>query len=263
MNRVAYVSYLQIVDQLDIQAGDKLFISSDVSKIAYTCRVHGEVFDGNLFIDSIIRRLGSKGTLIFPTFNWGFCRGIAFDYHQTKSETGVLSQIALKRSDFKRTRHPIYSFAVWGHDQEWMVNMENTDSFGPDSPFALLASRRFKNLFIDVDYDSSATFVIHCEQMAGVPYRYSKQFTAEYRDEFGVTTERTYSMYVRDLDQQVISKCNDMHSLYVTQGCAQEFHINDSSYVMLALHEAYDLVEQDIVHNRGRKIVMTNGQVGF
>ena len=43
-----------------------------------------------------------------------FCEGKDFDYKKTQSKCGLLSNIALKRDDFLRTKNPIYSFAVTG-----------------------------------------------------------------------------------------------------------------------------------------------------
>ena len=58
-------------------------------------------------------RLLEKRNILFPTFNWDFCKGKSFNYNNTRSMTGSLSNVALKRPDFKRSKNPIYSFAVW------------------------------------------------------------------------------------------------------------------------------------------------------
>ena len=64
-----YIPYEKIVDRLDIQQGDIIFISSDIKGLVWECREHGEKFDANIFIDSILNRIGGEGTLIFPTYN--------------------------------------------------------------------------------------------------------------------------------------------------------------------------------------------------
>ena len=70
-----YVSYLDIVSKLNIAQGDRIYVSSNILKWICTCRENNETFDANRFIDCLIEKIGPSGTLIFPTFFWGFCRG--------------------------------------------------------------------------------------------------------------------------------------------------------------------------------------------
>ena len=114
-------NFKDIISYIDIQKGDILCISSDITKLLAKCRENKEVFNPNLFIDIIKEKIGSKGTILFPTFNWDFCKGKKFDYYKTPSQVGALGNVALKRKDFRRTRHPVYSFAVSGYDQKYLL----------------------------------------------------------------------------------------------------------------------------------------------
>ena len=64
-------------------------------------------------LDAIIEKVGPEGTILIPCFNWDFCKGKKFNYLETPPQIGSLPKIAFKREDFKRTKHPIYSFLVW------------------------------------------------------------------------------------------------------------------------------------------------------
>lgn len=260
---MSYVSYLQIVNHIDIHRGDHILVSSDMSKLAYHCRKNGELFDGNLFIDTLMQKIGPTGTLVFPTYNWDFCKGIAFDYTKTKSAVGALTNIALERADFIRTKHPIYSFVVWGASQEVLCNLDNIGSFDAESPFHFFYQHDFKNLFIDVDYNHAATFVHYCEEKVGVPYRFHKPFSADYVDEFGVKSVRTYTMYVRNLDTPFEANYNAMHDAFVAHRCARETRINDSTFTLLDMHLVCDLVEQELLQHHGYSLVKINGKPGF
>lgn len=44
--------------------------------------------DFNDFIDGLLEEVGSEGTVVFPCYNWDFCKGLAFDYRTTPSKTG-------------------------------------------------------------------------------------------------------------------------------------------------------------------------------
>ena len=256
---MAYTSYRKIINELDIEKGDNLFISSDIVSLMLSCQMNNEVFDGNLFIRSITDKLGNEGTLVFPTYNWGFCKGMCYDYHKTKSKVGALTNIALKHPGFKRTKHPIYSFAVWGRHQAILCGFNNTSSFGADSPFAFFYNNHFKNLFIDVDYLYSSTFIHYCEEKIGVSYRFLKEFTSDYINENGIKNEKTYSMYVRRLDIRV-ENANNLHNAYLRNNAVKDYIINDILFRVLDMHKAYDLVDLDIKNNKSRSIAVYDGQ---
>ena len=148
MGDCRYISYLNIIDHLNIKKGEIILLSSDVIKLICVCRENNEIFNPNKFIDSIIDKIGIDGTLIFPTYNWDFCNGTTFDYNNNISKTGSLSNVALKRKDFTRTLHPIYSHAVYGRDREYLCSVNNKSAFGPDSLFAYLHEKKAKQIFI-------------------------------------------------------------------------------------------------------------------
>ena len=60
-------------------------------------------------------KIGNTGNLLFPTYNWSFCEGKEFDYKNTKSLCGTLSNIALQRKDFKRTKKKsdLFVYSLW------------------------------------------------------------------------------------------------------------------------------------------------------
>jgi len=183
-----------------IQSGDTVYVISDISLLAYIQVKNKEVFDGNKYIDILIEKIGNEGTLLFPTFNWDFCKGVPFDYHNTPSRTGHLSQLALKRADFKRTKHPIYSFAVWGKHTNDLVSLENINSWGIGSPFELIEILDAKCLVIGLGALAEFTGLHHIEKVIGVSFRQQKKFSGEYIDKNGVRKIKTYEMYVRNLE---------------------------------------------------------------
>ena len=109
-----YISYYKIIDELkEICRGDIVYVVSDILALSVKARENKERMDLNRFIDSIIDKVGKEGTILIPTFNWDFCKGETFDIRKTVSRTGALGNAALKRPDFKRSKHPLYSFMIW------------------------------------------------------------------------------------------------------------------------------------------------------
>lgn len=256
-----YISLRNLASNLGLKKGDKVYVTSDVKELLYCLMHHDDETDLSVLIDGIIDIIGEEGTLVFPTFNWSFCSGTPYDYYKTPCKTGSLGKIALKRNDFRRTQHPIYSFAVWGADQKIMCEMNNKSSFGNDSPFAFMVDNGYKNLFIDKDLQHSFVFVHYVEQSVGhIPYRYLKDFTAEYTDENGVTNVRTYDMNVRELDMDVENVIYAFEDEFIEKGIMNRFYINDIEYKIIELKDAYPIIAEDVRHNRSRRICSYIGQ---
>ena len=256
-----YIKLKQLADNLHINRGDNIFVTSDVKQLLYNLVSEGDDTDLNILIDGIINIIGEEGTLVFPTFNWDFCKGVPFDIKKTPCKTGSLGKIALKRDDFRRTKHPIYSFAVWGKGQDEMCRIDNHSSFGQDSPFTYMTEHGFKNLFIDKDLGHSFVYVHYCEEQTGkIPYRYLKDFTADYTDENGVTSKKTYAMNVRDLDLDVTNRIDDFEEEFISRGVMERFFINDIEYKLIDLKGAYPIITDDVRHNRSRRVCSYIGQ---
>ena len=174
----------KLFEKINIFKGDKVLFSSSILKLLIKYKNRNKKFVTNIIIDSLIEKIGPKETLLFPRFNWAFCKGEDFDYNRTKSLSGSLGNLAIKRKDFQRTKNPIYSFAVTGKDKEYICNLDHESCFGLNSPYGYLIENHGKNLFIDIDNKEAFTFVHVAEEAMGVGYRYFKNFFGNYIDKF-------------------------------------------------------------------------------
>ena len=258
-----YIKWEKIIDEIErIEVGDVIYLVSDVTKLALKALREKDCYDGNILLDKLIERIGEGGTLLIPTFNWDFCHGKGFDYNKTISQTGALGNVALKRKDFKRTRHPIYSFAVWGRDQDKLCSMQNTDAWGPDTPFSYMQEQRGKGLIIGLSDTHGLTSKLHIEQVVGVPYRYIKNFTAPYTDENGVTSERTYSMNVRDydMDPQYVEPQDVFSQILRNLNVLHTQMINGEPISTVLLYELEQIERIEIKCNKCRNLYTYKGQ---
>ena len=256
-----YIKLKDLAKYLHINRGDNIFVTSDVKQLLYSLVSNDDDTDLNMLIDGIIDIIGEEGTLVFPTFNWDFCKGIAFDIKKTACKTGSLGKIALKREDFRRTKHALYSFAVWGKGQDAMCSMTNKSSFGYDSPFTYMTENGFKNLFIDKDLGHSFVYVHYVEEQVGnIPYRYLKDFTADYIDEDGKVSKKTFAMNVRDLDLDVTNRIDVFEDEFIAASVMEKFSINDIEYKIVDLKGSFPIIAEDVRHNRSRKVCSYIGQ---
>ena len=261
---MAYISYLDLPKHWGLEKGDAVLLSSDIMQLTFTAMRNGERFDRDAFLQAILDTIGEEGTLLIPTFNWDFCHGVAFDYHKTPCKTGTLGTVALRNPAFRRTQHPLYSFAVAGHDQQLLCDMENISSFGADSPFGYLETHHGKNILINLHYTDCFTFVHHIEEMCGVnSYRFPKTFTGQYIDQNGKESTRSYSMLVRSyelyLETDLTLIGEKMEKPRVGDGtsgiqaaAARLITLNDIPFRIVDLAAAAPIIEDDIRHNASR-----------
>ena len=256
--------YIPLIDygkHMKIEKGDAILVSSDAKKMIWDAISNRSKTDLNQFIYGLINEVGTDGTVIFPTYNWDFCNGIPFDIKKTPCMTGSIGSTALKRKDFIRTKHPLYSFAVHGKLASTLANMNNLDAFGPDSPFAFFKENNIKNYVIDVSLQHCFTFVHYAEEQAGcVKHRYIKNFTAGYIDENGVLTQRTYSMFVRDLSMNVETTIDPIEHDLIDNKAEEVIQINNSEIKKINLKPTFEILMNDIKNNDSRKLCTYIGQ---
>lgn len=249
MNNFSENNFNKILDKLSIQSNDKVLVNSNILNLIARFK------DQNLpnkIINCLKNRISPGGTLLFPTYNWDFCKGKDFNFLKTKSNTGALSNLTLKMKDFKRTRNPIYSFSVYGKDKEKIATMKHFSCFGLNSPFGYLIKNQGKNLFIDLDYKEAFTFVHVAEEKIGVDYRYMKQFKGNYIDKNKNKKIQSFQMYVRktkEVSKTVINKKFD--NKLKKRGIFQQISFQKIKFSMIKIMPAYELMISDIKNKKG------------
>ena len=156
-------------------------------------------------LDSFLDLTYPNGTLVIPTFNFDFNDGADYDYYKTKSQMGVLTEIARNHPSAKRTLNPVYSFAVFGKESKLFDSIDNKSWYSKESPFAIIHNLNFKICIIDLRDRNSMTFAHYCEEYLQVPWKFYKKFTGKYTDKFKKTSLKEYKGYVRKLNEGVLT----------------------------------------------------------
>ena len=102
----------------------------------------------------------------------------------------------------------------------------------------------------------SMTFKHYVEQSVKVPYRYPKYFMGNYTDENGVTEERSYSMYVRDLSVELES--SQTNEFFNEGGAEKHTSFYDIKLYAIELGKAYELLKDDLLNNNGKNVYTFN-----
>jgi len=141
-----------------------IIIHSDIVSLAFNNfsleKLWQIIFDG----------LGNDKTFIFPTFT--FNRNKIWSYHESKSETGILSEYFRKNIATKRTVHPIHSVSIFGKNFKEIPNHNCSSSFGKGSIWEwLCTNKNVCNLSLGVKLDGGASICHFPEELIGVNYR--------------------------------------------------------------------------------------------
>lgn len=256
--------YENLISDIGIEKGDILDIASGLRCIVQYCHNHGMHFDGSRLLDALQEAVGADGTVMVRAFTWDFCEKIPFDIRQSSSQVGALGNIAMKREDFVRTKHPLYSWMVWGKHQEYLCGLENVSAFGEGTPFDFLYQNDAKLVRIGNLSVWSFTQRHHAEKIANLPFRFEKMFEGEYIDRNGVHSTRKYSMFVRHTDIEV--ELNDYSCIerdWKDTGVEIAKEWNGINCSTVRLREAMDYVYDDLIHNFGKKTLLINGKAGY
>ncbi|HED6757101.1 TPA: AAC(3) family N-acetyltransferase [Campylobacter coli] len=178
---------------------------------------------------------------------------MAYDILKSKSQTGALGNIALKRSDFRRTKHPIYSFAVVGKFQNELVVLENKGVFDSNSPFDFMYKNNAKMIIVNLPLQDSFTFVHYVEECLKVDYRFNKSFGALYTDKKGFVRLKTYDMFVQK--DGILTDVNGLESLFIKEGVMELKKFENLYIKKIDLSKAYEIIAKDIQSNQARNLM--------
>ncbi len=191
--------------------GDVLLVHSSIKNLLLILkREFGQLATPLDVYNSLRTAIGTSGTLVLPLFNFDFPKNKFFDINNTPSQMGALTEIGRLDPQSVRTGHPIYSFSVIGAKSNEFMNIDNISGYGPDSPFAKIKELGGKIAIIGLSDQHSMTSYHFVEEQNNVGYRYFKDFTGNYIDKNGLESEKTYKLYVRDLEKGVLTDVNRM-----------------------------------------------------
>lgn len=192
-----------------IESGDMVLIHSSIKRTLKHFKTNGLSITPLDIFHSFSEMVGSNGTLLFPLFNFQeFTEKAFFDFSNTPSQMGALTELVRNLPKSVRTGHPIYSFAVIGAKSYLFKDLDNKSAYGLDSPFSILDEHDGKIAILDLDDQHSMTFYHYVEEIKKVKYRYMKEFSGTYIDKEGNAKNKIYTMFVRDIENNVVTHVN-------------------------------------------------------
>lgn len=239
-----------------LKEGDLVLVHSSLKRLLFKLKDEfGELISPKLIYDSLIKTLGENGTLILPLYNFDFPNTKYFNFNETPSQMGALTEIGRNQTNAVRTGHPIYSFSVIGKLSNEFEGINNKSGYGKDSPFAKIKELNGKIAIIGLTDQNSMTSYHFVEEQNLVDYRYFKDFTGKYIDKNGNESIKTYSLFVRDLERGVKTDVNRMMD-YLWKINAYKGDKPDEGYGMRT-------IEFNDLYNETDKVIKSGNAINF
>jgi len=114
------------------------------------------------FIRTLMEILTPEGTLLMPTFTFAIYEGkqygAPFDYENSPSATGIVSETFRKMPDVYRSADPCHATAAWGKDAQWFVEAHHkVPTVSKNSPIGRLEQK--DGFILMVSCEDSVTFM--------------------------------------------------------------------------------------------------------
>jgi len=154
----------------------------------------------------------NNNTIILPTYNLKFPKLKMTGSSRNFITTGVMIKYILEKFNFKRTKKPMYNYALIGPNSRSIMRLKQTTAWGEDSVIGFLSNdTNTLGLGINTDLLSFSWVTIHCcEETLKVPYRFWKIFRGKNIDNGKKVHEKMYVRYLNkkpiDLKQKKILK---------------------------------------------------------
>lgn len=160
--------------EVGVKQGDVVLCHSNVPLLGYpeTGRSGSDMCKAVLNAFDTV--LGSRGTLVVPTFSYSYGKGKLFDVNKTPSSVGVFSEYVRRLPTALRSTDPMMSVAAKGRLAALLTNDVSNYSLGPGSFWERLCT--VGGTVCNINWHASSTLLHYVESACQVPHRYNKRF---------------------------------------------------------------------------------------
>ncbi len=232
--------FVQALAECGLRPGDTVFCHSNIGFFGLPAGGMNAANIRATIIDGFLELLGPKGTLAVPTFTYSFPRGEAFDWQQTPSTCGILTELVRQDPRALRSQDPCYSVAAIGAKARQLTENAPVNSFGPNCFFERLLE--LDGVICNLNFDAASTFIHYVERKLQVPYRYDKLFRGRFIDH-GQAQQRDSIIYVTDLSNALTTaEFEPFDQLAREQGLVKTARVGRGAVVTIRAHDTFELI---------------------
>lgn len=236
--------YLLALREIGIKAGDTVCIHSQLFGFGMPLCNKDILLD--MLCKIFMTIVGPEGTVIMPAFSYSFCKKEIYNIETTPSTVGLLTEHFRNYSGVKRTKHPIFSFSVWGKRQEEFLDI-CWDAFDlSSSVYGKMIQTNDKIVLFGAP--KGYTFYYLAEQAVGVKHRYFKNFDG-YIVENGKPYYQIVPYYVRHLDMKSAEDENTVDSFLAENNLIRTVNIGSGSIRLFKCKEVFEVLKNKVLEN--------------
>ncbi|CCQ73078.1 AAC(3) family N-acetyltransferase [Magnetospira sp. QH-2] len=218
---------------------DVIFLHTDISRIGPITGAKDRESTMNGYVDGLFKAVGPGGTVAALTASESYARhDTPYVHEQTPSEQGILTEHIRGMPGAVRSFHPLFSIAAVGPRAASLCGDVSYTGYGYDSPFDRL--HRMNALIVCLGVDLLAmSFVHHMEQRFGVPYGYTKEWSAPvFKD--GQRSNRRFFAFVRYLDAGIDYDFTRFQTDLLAAGLAKQASLGYGRVVAVRAADAFE-----------------------
>ena len=194
--------FSNILSKFNIKKGSNIYVGIDILMVAKYLKYQSKNLHdlADIFLKFLIKHVGKSGTIVIPVFNLDCVPSKKFDRKNSPGQSGMFGNLLLKKYYKYRTKHPMYSFLVFGKKSKKYMKVNNGNATGPDSLWKNFNDDRFDLITFGHHYVRSLTHIHYLEDLANINYRVNKIFKVKYKDFKKKIIEKNFSFFARKLD---------------------------------------------------------------
>ncbi len=224
--------------------GDDVFIHSNIGFFGKCDDAKNSKELAECFYHSISDIIGTRGTIVVPTFTYSGCKNEDFDVDVTPCKMGIFSNYIMKLPDSLRSNDCNFSVSAIGGSAKYYTDNIPLNPYGDDCFFERFYSKNGKILCLN--FDAGTTFVHYVERRCNVPYRKDKQFLSSVKVN-GLWEERISYHFVYDLNKPEDSaEFTRLHQICIEAGIAKTATLAKGSILIESSVELYNIIEETL-----------------
>lgn len=161
---------------LGLKPGDTVSLKTGLRSLGRFRGAREQVLDIHLnALDQVIDL--DRGTVVVATSTTNLCNTtIPFSLKDTPGIAGALTEHVRTMPGAERSYHAFESYAALGARAAEMLGGLGRHAYGPDTPEARLVEADAKCVSLGLRSEVTCSIVHHMEMVAGVPYRYVREY---------------------------------------------------------------------------------------
>jgi aminoglycoside 3-N-acetyltransferase len=152
-----------LLNRLDIHKGSVVFIHSSVDALNINFPVYR-------LLEILLESVSENGTLVFPAWHFTYRaedylnKGLVFDVRRSPSVLGLLSELARRHPDAKRSIHPINSIVAIGKHAREIISEHGNSIYPGDETSPSYKIMKYDGIIIGIGVDTNFVSFVHCPE---------------------------------------------------------------------------------------------------